>query len=103
MAVSAYSIASTVLVVLGTWFLSRSVFKASVQRTVNYKMGKLPWLLGSFVFLSGYAKQYKNGELWNSANYPSSDESSLCTQIKIIEPLLGFVFIVAGCVLQLFA
>ena len=103
MAVNAHSIASAVLIVMGTWFISVNVFEASVQRTVNFKKEKRPpWLVAIFLFLFGYGKQYDSGDLWAGEKFPSSDDSSLCAQFKIVSPLLGFVLIVVGVILQLF-
>ncbi len=94
--------ASVVLVVFGTYFLSVSVFEETVRKTINYKMtGRLPPLIAIFVTLFGYKRKFGSNDLWMGGMLPTSEDVSLTTQFRIIRPLVGFIFILFGSVLQL--
>ncbi len=93
---------SIVLVVLGTYFLSVSVFEETVRKMINYKMtGRLPRLIAIFVMLFGYKRKFKSSDFWMGNTLPTSEDISLTTQFRIIRPLVGFIFILFGSVLQL--
>jgi len=61
---------------------------------------KFPRLVKFFMILFCYRKKYESGELAHPIA-PSSNDKNIGTQFKIVRPLVGFVLIVFGSLLQL--
>ncbi|MBN2570124.1 MAG: hypothetical protein JXB42_11900 [Deltaproteobacteria bacterium] len=97
------SISSAFLILFGTYLLSRNIFRKNIVRLFNFRgqEAHLPRLMQFIVFIFGYQKAFKNGELWKTEHYPTYYNFSLREKIRIIEPFLGFAFILVGTIISL--
>jgi len=92
------SILSGYLIIGGTFILSRNIFNNTMKKLINYThhQSKLPFFVKFVIFSFGYSKKIRNINFWNVEYCPTRDDFSYEQQLQILEPFIGFIFIVIG-------
>lgn len=98
------SFVSGVLVLCGTYLLSKNVFEQSIRRLLNIPYEDLPLLLKIAVVFFGYEKKFKSHILWidDGKQFPIKDNLNFKLQYELLEPFLGFFLIFIGVLIQIF-
>jgi len=96
-------ILSGYFIMSGTFILSRNLFDNNMKRLINlaHNQSKLPFFVKLAVFCFGYRKKLTDIEFFDVEHYPTSNNFSYKQILKIIEPFIGFIFILIGTVLSL--
>ena len=93
------------LIIAGTYLLSRSLFKASIQRLGNFTYGpnrsKLPFVIRFVIVAFGFRRAFYDGTIWQVDPFPSPSEEFSGKKIyEIGEPFIGFALISTGTILS---
>ncbi len=93
------------LIIAGTYLLSKSVFINETKRMVHLKYQNLPFYLKGIITLFALRKRYKDGSLWDVSSlinyYPAPDCFPWFLKFEIMGPFIGFILIVVGTLLSL--
>lgn len=91
-----------ILVIAGTYILSKQLFEQSIKKPFNFEFKELPWYLQLVIIIFGDKKKYDNKELLMGETYPIHGDFPLRKKLKIIEPFIGFILICLGTIGALF-
>jgi len=96
------SILYAVMVIAGTYILSKQIFENSFKRQVNFKFRSLPLSLKIALIIFGDKRRFENGQLWESDYFPSPGNFTWMQKIKLLAPFIGFILICLGTLGALF-
>ena len=85
-----------ILVITGTYILSKQLFEQSFRKSVNFEFKELPWYLQLVIILFGDKRKYENKELWMGESFPTHEDFPWRKKLKIIGPFIGFILIFLG-------
>lgn len=89
-----------IFIIIGTYILSREMFRASAQRLSNFDFKKnLPLRFKIVLRIFGYKRKFENKELWGINFYPSPEHFSKQQKREILMPFIGFILICIGTLL----
>lgn len=90
-----------VLIIVGTYLLSKSLFSYEAKQMLNLPFQKLPFYFKGIISLFGFRRSYKDKSLWEAEYFPDCNYFSLSSQFTILGPFIGFLLIVGGTLLSL--
>lgn len=92
------NILSGYFIIAGTFILSRNIFDNTMKKLTNYAhdQSKLPFFVKFAILSFGYSKKLTDINFWNVEYCPTRDNFSYEQQLQILEPFIGFIFIVIG-------
>jgi hypothetical protein len=88
-----------VLIIAGTYILSKQMFEQSFRTQINFEYKELPWYLRLALIMFGDANSFKSGTIGMPEPYPSPQHFSLKQKCQLIAPFVGFILIVIGTLL----
>ncbi len=96
------------LVTTGTFILSRNLFDSKIKFLINFthQQSKLPLPIRLAIFFFGYRKRIDGSDFWGIEYYPSDGDFSDPKKKKrivigILEPFIGFLFILVGTIISI--
>jgi len=94
-------IISAMFLIVGTYFLSISIFINNIQWLINIKYNDLPWYFKILIVSLCLKEKYISGKLWRANYAPTTDNFSWQQKSSLLQPYVGFIFISIGTLLSL--
>jgi hypothetical protein len=93
------------LIISGTYILSRNLFDSNIKMLINFfnSQTKLPFLIKTAILIFGYKNKIKDLKFWDVNYAPTREDFSIEKQLQIIQPFIGFIFILLGTLVSLYA
>jgi hypothetical protein len=98
-------VTSALLIIVGTFILSFSIFLQNIKFLVNIKYNELPLYFKGIISLLFLKKDYKSSRLWmlTSEDYaPTKEVFSNKQKVRMLLPFIGFILVAMGTALAVF-
>ena len=90
------------LVIAGTYILSKQVFDSSFRQEVNFKFRELPWYFQLIIIVFGDKKKYETGQICVEEPFASPTHFPTRKKLQLIAPFAGFILICLGTIGAMF-
>lgn len=87
---------AAVLIISGTYLLSKRIFENSFQEQIRFTFSELPLSFKIALYVFGDKEKFENKQLWNREPFPIPGNFNCKQKFWLLAPFIGFILICLG-------